>query len=106
MTEIKTEIYQDSAILVGLITPQQNEDKATEYLDELAFLAETAGATPIKRFLQRLDYSNPKTFVGQGKLEEIKTYIADNEFEGRLFSMTNCRLCNSKNIEKELKSKY
>ena len=105
MTEIKTEIYQDSAILVGLITPQQNEDKATEYLDELAFLAETAGATPIKRFLQRLDYPNPKTFVGQGKLEEIKTYIADNEFEGMIIFDDELSPLQLKNIEKELKIK-
>ncbi len=81
MTEkdtIKTEIYQETAVLVGLITPAQNEDKAREYLDELAFLAETAGAVPEKMFFQRLDYPNPKTFVGPGKLQEIKTYVEEN----------------------------
>jgi len=77
--KIKTEIYQERAVLVGLITPTQSEDKAREYLDELAFLAETAGAVPEKTFFQRLDYSNPKTFVGPGKLKEIKTYVETND---------------------------
>ncbi len=68
----------EKTVLVGLITPQQNEAKANEYLDELAFLADTAGAVTEKRFLQRVDYPNPRTFVGKGKLEEIKQYIDDN----------------------------
>ena len=81
MTEkdtIKTEIYQETAVLVGLITPTQSEVKAREYLDELAFLAETAGAIPEKTFFQRLDYPNPKTFVGPGKLQEIKAYVVEH----------------------------
>lgn len=81
MTEkdtIKTEIYQETAVLVGLITPTQSEVKAREYLDELAFLAETAGAIPEKTFFQRLDYPNPKTFVGPGKLQEIKAYVLEH----------------------------
>ncbi len=68
----------ERAILVGLITPTQDEAKSEEYLDELAFLADTAGAEAVKRFTQRLDYPNPRTFVGKGKLEEIKKYIEDN----------------------------
>ncbi len=64
--------FSERSVLVGLITPEQNEQKAAEYLDELAFLAQTAGATPVKRFLQRLDQPNPKTLVGSGKLLEIK----------------------------------
>ena len=75
---IKTEIYQETAVLVGLITPTQSEVKAREYLDELAFLAETAGAIPEKTFFQRLDYPNPKTFVGPGKLQEIKAYVVEH----------------------------
>ena len=75
---IKTEIYQETAVLVGLITPTQSEVKAREYLDELAFLAETAGAIPEKTFFQRLDYPNPKTFVGPGKLQEIKAYVLEH----------------------------
>ncbi len=72
---IHTELASERAVLVGLITPDQNEAKTMEYLDELAFLAETAGAAPEKRFLQRLDYPNPRTYVGTGKLQEIKAYI-------------------------------
>ncbi|MBQ0031136.1 MAG: GTPase HflX [Bacteroidales bacterium] len=75
--DIKTEIYDENAVLVGLITPQQNEQKANEYINELAFLCETAGAYPQKKFFQRLDYPNPSTFVGPGKLEEIKAYIEE-----------------------------
>lgn len=76
---VKTEIYAEKAILVGLITGQQNEQKATEYINELAFLAETAGAYPQKFFMQKLEYPNPNTFVGPGKLEEIKAYIKEQE---------------------------
>ena len=68
----------ERAILVGLITPQQDEAKSTEYLAELAFLADTAGATAVKTFTQRLDYPNPRTFVGKGKLEEIRAYIEED----------------------------
>lgn len=76
---VKTEIYEEKAVLVGLITPQQNEQKANEYINELAFLADTAGAYPQKVFLQKVDYPNPNTFVGPGKLEEIKNYIKEQE---------------------------
>ncbi len=76
---VKTEIYEEQAVLVGLITPQQNEQKAKEYMDELAFLAETAGAHPVKTFFQRLDGPNSNTFVGPGKLEEIKNYVKEQE---------------------------
>ena len=69
----------EKTVLVGLITPQQNEAKANEYLDELAFLADTAGAVTEKRFLQRVDYPNPRTFVGKGKLDEIKEYVENND---------------------------
>ena len=80
-----TEIYQEKAVLIGLITQQQNENKSREYLDELAFLADTAGATPEKIFFQRIDYPNPKTYVGPGKLQEIKQYIDDNEIGLAIF---------------------
>jgi GTP-binding protein HflX len=79
MGEVLTEIYAEKAILVGVITASQNENKAKEYIDELAFLAETAGAYPQKTFFQKLEYPNPNTFVGPGKLEEIKAYIKDRE---------------------------
>jgi GTP-binding protein HflX len=76
---MKTEIYEEKAVLVGVITQNQQEEKAREYLDELAFLAETAGASPEKLFFQRLEYPNPKTFVGPGKLVEIKKFVDENE---------------------------
>ena len=65
----------ERAVLVGLITQQQNEQKTQEYLDELAFLAETAGAEVVKTFTQKLDYPNSVTYVGKGKLQEIREYI-------------------------------
>ncbi len=68
----------ERAILVGLITPTQDEERSAEYLDELAFLADTAGAQEVARFTQRLDYPNPRTFVGKGKLEEIRKFIDDD----------------------------
>ena len=79
---IHTEPASERALLVGLVTPTQNETKTMEYLDELAFLAETAGAVPERRFLQKLDYPNPRTYVGTGKLQEIKNYIEESAAEG------------------------
>ena len=73
MIEIKP--YIEHAVLVGLITPNQSEDRTKEYLDELAFLADTHGIVPVKRFTQRLDQPNTSTYVGEGKLEEIRQYI-------------------------------
>ena len=67
----------ERAILVGLVTPTQDEARSAEYLDELAFLADTAGAEAVATFTQKLDYPNPRTFVGKGKLEEIKKYIEE-----------------------------
>lgn len=81
---IHTETSSERALLVGLVTPTQNETKTMEYLDELAFLAETAGAVPEKRFLQKLDYPNPRTYVGTGKLQEIKNYIEESAAEGEV----------------------
>ncbi len=68
-----------TAILVGLITPTQPEERTKEYLDELAFLADTNHINPIKRFVQRLDQPNTNTYVGEGKLHEIKEYIEEQE---------------------------
>ncbi|MBQ8939400.1 MAG: GTPase HflX [Paludibacteraceae bacterium] len=67
--------YIEHAVLVGLITPAQPEDRTKEYLDELAFLADTHGIVPVKRFTQRLDQPNTSTYVGEGKLEEIRQFI-------------------------------
>jgi len=77
MIEIKP--YIEHAVLVGLITPEQPEDRTKEYLDELAFLADTHGIVPVKRFIQRLNQPNTATYVGEGKLEEIRQYIIEQE---------------------------
>lgn len=99
-----TEDIGERAVLVGLITPTQNEAKANEYLAELAFLAETDGAKSEKRFLQRVDNPNPRTFVGKGKLEEIRQYIEDNAIDLAIFDddLTSKQV---QNIENELKVK-
>lgn len=76
-TNIPQGAEPEKAILIGLVTPQQDEQKSAEYLAELAFLADTAGAQTVQTFTQKLDYPNPRTFVGKGKLEEIKQYIEE-----------------------------
>lgn len=94
----------ERAVLVGLITPQQNETKANEYLDELAFLADTAGAMTVKKFLQKLDNPNPRTFVGKGKLEEIKQFVDENEI-GMVIFDDDLSTKQVSNIERELQVK-
>lgn len=104
--EQKDNIFLERAILVGLITPEQDERKANEYLDELEFLSDTAGAVTVKKFLQRLEYPNSKTFVGTGKLEEIKNYVQDeaNNINLAVFDdeLSPAQL---RNLETELKIK-
>ena len=94
----------EKAVLVGLITNDQPEQKAKEYLEELAFLADTAGAEPVKTFTQRLDYPNPNTFVGIGRLGEIKAYIEENEI-GLIIFDDELSSRQVRNIENELKIK-
>ena len=72
-------LTQERAILVGLITQHQNKEKATAYLDELAFLLKTAGGIPVKQFLQKMIMPDSRTFIGKGKLEEIRNFIIENE---------------------------
>ncbi|MDR3716075.1 MAG: GTPase HflX [Puia sp.] len=105
MLEKKNNIQkEEKAILVGVIQKEQTEEQVQEYLDELAFLAETAGATTLKRFTQKMQHPDSKTFVGKGKLEEIRSYVAargvtlvifDDELSGSQIS----------NIEKILEAK-
>jgi len=102
---MKTEIYNENAVLIGLITPQQNEEREKEYIEELAFLCETAGAFPVKKFLQRLPYPHPRTFVGEGKLAEIKQFIDDNEEITMAIFDDELSPLQLRNIEKELKIK-
>lgn len=105
MEKRETEIYEENAVLVGLVTPQQNEERSKEYLDELAFLSETAGAKPVRRFVQKLDYPNPRTFVGQGKLDEIREFVAMHEEVGMIIFDDELSPLQLRNIEKELKIK-
>ncbi len=102
MTETKTEIYEELAVLVGVVTQEQTEEQTKEYLSELAFLAETAGAQPVRQFIQRLSYPNPKTFIGQGKLDEIAAFLADNEEVGMVIFDDELSPLQLKNIEREL----
>lgn len=81
------EIKAETAILVGLVTKNQNERKTQEYLDELEFLAETAGAVTVKRFTQKMDGPSSVTYVGKGKLEEIRAYIESEEENEREIGM-------------------
>jgi GTPase len=94
----------EKSIIVGIITQNQSEDKLNEYLDELEFLTFTAGGTVVKRFSQKMDKPNPKTFVGTGKLEEIKYYIKDNDIKTVIFD-DELTPSQSKNITKELDCK-
>lgn len=82
---IYTDTVQERAIIVGLITPEQDEDHVKEYLDELAFLAETSGAITEKRFVQKLEHPHPATFVGKGKLEDINKYARENDIDLVIF---------------------
>lgn len=94
----------ERAVLVGLVTPQQNEARSREYLDELAFLADTAGAETVATFTQRVDYPNPRTFVGKGKLEEIRAYVEENNVGMAIFDddLTTKQVSN---LERELQVK-
>lgn len=104
-----SEVKAETAVLVGLITQQQNEAKTKEYLDELEFLADTAGAVTVKRFTQRLNAPSMVTYVGKGKLEEIKQYIqAEEEAErevGMVIFDDELSAKQMRNIEKELNVK-
>ena len=82
---ILTETSSERAVLVGLITPKVTERQVQDYLDELAFLSTTAGISPVKSFVQRLDMPNSATFVGKGKLEDIASYTQENEIGLAIF---------------------
>ena len=104
-----SEAQTEKAVLVALITQTQDERKTNEYLDELAFLAETAGAEVVKRFTQKLDTANSVTYVGKGKLQEIREYIFAREEEGTEIGMVifddELSAKQIRNIEAELKVK-
>lgn len=101
-----SEVKAETAVLVGLITKEQDEAKTKEYLDELEFLADTAGAVTVKRFMQRVVSPNQTTYVGKGKLEEIKDYIKQKEDDedpvGMVIFDDELSARQIRNIEKEL----
>lgn len=103
MLEVEKHIFERTAI-VGLITQNQNEEKLNEYLDELEFLTFTAGGEVVKRFWQKTDKPHPKTFVGTGKLEEIKTYIKEYDINSVIFD-DELTPSQQKNITRELDCK-
>ncbi|WP_298715159.1 GTPase HflX [Chitinophaga sp.] len=102
----KTQVVSadERAVLIGLIHKEQTEPQVQEYLDELAFLAETAGATAAKRFTQRLPHPDRATFIGKGKLEEVRQYVAGKDIQLVIFDdeLTGSQISN---IQKELKVK-
>lgn len=104
-----SEVKAETAVLVGLITKEQDENKTKEYLDELEFLADTAGAITVKRFTQRVQGPNSVTYVGKGKLEEIKEYIVAEEEAERPIGMVifddELSPKQMRNIENELQVK-
>lgn len=100
----KEKIDFEKTIVVGIVTQQQSEDKLNEYLDELEFLTYTAGGEVVKRFTQKMDKPNPKTFVGTGKLEDIKYYIKDNDIKTVIFD-DELTPAQQKNITRELDCK-
>ncbi len=101
---VSTAKVAERAILIGVKTKDVSENEVNEYLEELAFLIETAGAVPVKRFTQKLDVPHSKTFVGSGKLEEIKKYIEENDIDLACFDdeLTPSQL---RNIEREFEIK-
>ena len=101
---VTVDAVEETCVLVGIITPEIKEETAHEYLDELEFLAETAGAITMNKFLQKLPMANPRTFVGTGKLEEIKVYVKEHGIELVIFDdeLSPSQL---RNIERELECK-
>jgi len=96
-----TSKIEDTCILVGLVNQKQTEEKITEYLDELEFLAETAGIKTVKRFTQKLERPDSKVFIGTGKLQEIKSYIKERNITSVIFD-DELSPSQQRNIEKEL----
>ena len=79
----------EKTVLIGVITRNQNEDQSKEYLDELEFLTYTAGGEVLKRFTQKMDMPNPKTFIGSGKMEEVQKFIKNKDVGTAIFDGIN-----------------
>ncbi|WP_127846741.1 GTPase HflX [Psychroflexus aestuariivivens] len=99
-----TDITYEKAVLIGIVNQFQNEEKSKEYLDELEFLTYTAGGEVLKRYQQKLDVPNPKTFIGKGKMEEVRAFVQENEVGTAIFD-DELSPAQQKNIEKILKCK-
>ena len=80
----------EKAILIGLITPKLSQDQVNEYLEELSFLAQTAGVNPVKRFTQKLPNPDNTTFLGKGKISEVKDYVKDENIDVVIFHELSC----------------
>jgi GTP-binding protein HflX len=105
MIERKSAAKKDeTCVLIGLSTGMQSDDQLKEYLDELAFLAETAGARPVTFFTQKLSRPDPKTFMGSGKIQQIADFIKENEIDLAIFD-DELSPSQQRNIERELKCK-
>jgi GTP-binding protein HflX len=100
----KKSIDYEKAVLIGVINRTQNEEKVTEYLDELEFLTYTAGGEVTKRFVQRMDIPNPKTLIGSGKMEEVEAYVKANDIGSVIFD-DELSPAQQRNIEKLLRCK-
>lgn len=100
----KIDITHERAVLIGVITKSQDEDKSKEYLDELEFLTYTAGGEVLKRFTQKMDMPNPKTFIGKGKMEEVRQFIQDNDIGTAIFD-DELSAAQERNISKILECK-
>src|SRR5690606_40715972 len=81
----KKDIALERAVLIGVVTKEQDEAKSKEYLDELEFLTYTAGGEVVKRFTQKMDMPNPKTFIGTGKIEDVRVFISENDIGTAIF---------------------
>lgn len=103
MLEKKT-IEYEKAVLIGVMNKDQNEEKVTEYLDELEFLTYTAGGEVCKRFVQRIDVPNPKTYIGSGKMQEVESYVKQNDIGSVIFD-DELSPGQQRNIERQLKCK-
>ena len=82
---IETNKPLEKVILVGIIYPGQDVREVDDFLEELSFLTETAGAEPVKRFIQKMDFPNPRTFVGSGKIEQIALFVQENNIDIAIF---------------------
>ena len=102
MEVLTDKILKEKAILIGITTSQEDKERIDEYLDELSFLVDTAGGIPVARFIQHLDKPNPKSFVGEGKLQEIRDFVKENHVDIAVFD-EELSASQIRNIEKTLK---